>query len=359
MSNMKSEVLAGVSRRAFVLGGTSLAASMMTGCQTVATPPHPILDQTMSIDLHAHLSDSIRLGSLTGSQVSGVVNTVSVDSVIIGKRSNGSLYQKREPGKDELYKSTRRRLADGRRQMEAAGVSEVRTVAEIRAAYAARKKFAILGIEGGDFATEDPGRIQEMYEFGIRTIQPGHYTDGPFTDIQTSEFRHSGLSDRGREFIREMNRLGMLVDLAHMSFDASKQAMEFMTAPAMFSHGIISFDRGRIMRKTRVFGTHYAKMIAQSGGVLGMWPVIFGRGNFQSTLQQFAENTVRAIDLMGIDHVSVGTDMFGATLSLKSYRDWNSYVDVLGTLGVTRPDMEKLLSGNFMRIFAAATAKSA
>src|SRR5262249_59348066 len=97
----------------------------------------------------------------------------------------------------------------------------------------------VMAVEGGDFLEGRLDRVQEAYERGVRSIQLVHYRVNELGDIQTEPARHGGLTLFGRDVIREMNRLGMLVDVAHAPFDVVPAAVGTSREPLLLSHTLL------------------------------------------------------------------------------------------------------------------------
>ena len=343
-------------RRRFLAGGAAFAATALGGCATVSPDRrcNPVLCQGPSVDMHAHFLTADALGGFTESHVSGAVHAIIADWPIVARRKGRYPVQVGEPLPDQLYHWTGTRLQTVIAQLRSHDIPVATTAAQV-----GDGKFAILAIEGGGFANEDLGRIEEMHAAGVRLIQPAHYTLGPFTDIQTREPRYHGLSPRGRELIRELDRLGVIVDTAHMTFRAAEQTLENATRPVVFSHGHVVLEAASLGDDTRAMGTEFARLIASSGGVIGMWPKMSRSRHINTSLAAFARHTVRVMDLLGPDHVGVGSDLGGFRSVMGSYSDWDAFVEHLLVAGASQGDARKLLGGNFMRVFAAATRRAA
>jgi len=117
----------------------------------------------------------------------------------------------------------------------------------------------------------------------------------------------TGLSQEGRELVREMNRLGIVLDLTHLSDRSSLEAIEISEKPPIFSH---SNPRSRV-DLLRNITDEQIKRVAAKGGVVGLTvfpPLNWGGGNTLPTLDDYLDNMEYVIDLVGIDHVAVGTD---------------------------------------------------
>lgn len=95
---------------------------------------------------------------------------------------------------------------------------------------------SLIGIEGGHCIEESLGTLRQLYELGARYMTLTHSDTIPWADSATDDERHGGLTSFGEEVVREMNRLGMMVDLSHVSIPVMKQAIAVSEAPVLFSH---------------------------------------------------------------------------------------------------------------------------
>ena len=111
-----------------------------------------------------------------------------------------------------------------------------RTADEVEAAWRANKVASLLGMEGGHSIASSLGVLRMMYALGVRYLTLTHSKNTPWADSATDEPAHGGLTDTGRDVVRECNRLGMLVDLAHVAVSTMDDALDVSTAPAFFSH---------------------------------------------------------------------------------------------------------------------------
>ncbi|MFQ5932893.1 MAG: dipeptidase, partial [Nitrospiraceae bacterium] len=229
-------------------------------------------------------------------------------------------------------------------EINAGKLVQIHTPPEIVRAQVQGRPGAILAVEGGDFLEGRIERVQEAYDKGIRSIQLVHYHINELGDIQTELPRHNGLTSFGAEVIREMNRLGMVVDLAHATFDMTKAAVEVTSRPVMLSHSLIGSSHPRLISKD------HARLIAKTDGVIGAWAV---RGP-RSTFSRYIDHIEKLVDAGGIDHVGIGTDMDGAPLVI-TYEEWPKIPAALLARGYSRNDVAKVMGGNFMRMFKAVS----
>jgi membrane dipeptidase len=205
-------------------------------------------------------------------------------------------------------------------------------------------------VEGGDFLEGRLDRVEEAYGRDVRSIQLVHYRVNELGDIQTEPPRHGGLTPFGKDVIREMNRLGMLVDLAHLTHDGVRDAVAVTRKPVMLSHTVLETPFARAISRG------HGQLIANNGGVVGIFPV-------NSTYRGFSgyiTHIERMIEAIGIDHVGIGTDMDGISpasfLAWDDYRDWPSIGAALLSRGHSAEDVAKVTGGNFRRVFAAVAA---
>ena len=172
-----------------------------------------------------------------------------------------------------------------------------------------------------------------------------HYHVNHIGDIQTAPAVHSGLTPFGKRAVKEMNRLGMIVDLAHATYETTRDAVAASSQPIMVSH---SFLADETIQNPRLLSPDHARMVAETGGLIGTWPTGIGNPDFAS----FIERTLRLVDLVGVDHVGLGTDMDANYKPVfTNYRQMPYLPAALKQRGMGEGDIKKLLGGNFMRLF--------
>lgn len=138
------------------------------------------------------------------------------------------------------------------------------TAAEIRRAKKAKKVCALMGIEGGYAIENSLYALRDFYRLGIRYMTLTHNVSHDWADAHRGEVKNNGLSDFGKEVVREMNRLGMFVDISHVSEKVMNDVLDISTAPIMASH---SSARG-INDHTRNVSDAVLKRVAKNGGVI-------------------------------------------------------------------------------------------
>jgi len=210
----------------------------------------------------------------------------------------------------------------------------------------------IISAEGGDFLEGRLDRVAEAYtRWQLRHLQLTHYRVNELGDIQTEAPVHGGLTPFGADVIRACNRLGIVVDVAHGPYDLVKQAAAVTTKPLVLSHTSLS---NAPRERSRLISPDHARVIAGTGGVIGIWPPM---SSFPD-MPALAAGIARMVDVVGIDHVGLGTDMGGLVgpAIFASYRDLPALAAALLARGFTLAEMRKLLGGNYRRVFTASLA---
>ena len=203
---------------------------------------------------------------------------------------------------------------------------------------------AFLSCEGGDCLEGNVGRLDDLYQRGVRSFQLVHYAQNALGDLQTQPPVHNGLSTFGRDVVRRANRLGMLVDVAHAAFSTVKATVDSTTAPIVLSHSHLQSESSP---HPRLITVEHARLVASTGGVIGAWP--FGFAN--RTFADFVDQTMRLVDAVGVDHVGLGTDMdsnFKPVFS--TYRQLPDWIAALRAMGLSEGDVAKIAGGNALRV---------
>jgi membrane dipeptidase len=312
------------------------------------------------VDMHTHsagagfartprydLADHMRRG-----RMSAVCLCHSADGPVIRRPpSGGRIRQYRDPEPGELYQFTRQRLAFMDSLAAPSGMARVLTPADLEAAKAAGRPALIETIEGCHFMDGRLERIGEVYGRGVRQLQIVHYMPSELGDQQTEDAKWGGLSPLGADTIRECNRLGIVVDVAHASFELVKQAAGISKVPFILSH--TSLATGPLQPYTRLISADHARLMAQVGGVIGVWPAAY---QFVDA-RDWVAGIARLVDIAGVDHVGIGTDMEGGVNEVwDDYADLPAVVDLFLRRGFSPADTTKLIGGNYVRVFRQAAA---
>ena len=193
-------------------------------------------------------------------------------------------------------------------------------------------------------------RVDEAYETqALRHLQLTHYRVNELGDIQTAASVHGGLTDFGAAVIGRCNTLGIVVDVAHGPYDLVKRAAAVTTKPLVLSHTSLSDSPGP--RSRRITADH-ARLIAGTGGVIGIWPPSTEFPDMAS----LAAGMARMVDVVGVEHVGLGSDMLGLLVPaiFSSYRQLPMLAAALRQAGFQPAELAKLLGGNYARVFKAS-----
>jgi membrane dipeptidase len=268
----------------------------------------------------------------------------------------GDMVYHRHQGPGSAYVDTVNQLADARARMRRQGVRLVTKAAHIPTAVdPGRPPGAILAIEGGD-ALE--GRIENLNRFyaqGVRMITLVHYTPNRLGDIMTQRPVRGGLTRFGRQVVEGMQRWGMIIDLAHADDKTVRGVLAAASAPVVDSH-TSPRPRGLSRRRTTRLRTwRTMELIAKAGGVICTWPLAYaGPGVNRLTFLDWAAEIRLMKERLGMAHVGLGTDGGGRIPRLiRGYHDYRSLprlVAAMGRVGLSRPDIEAYLGGNFLRV---------
>ena len=206
----------------------------------------------------------------------------------------------------------------------------------------------MVSFEGADFLEGRIERLDEAYQrWALRHLQLTHYRPNELGDIQTEPSVHGGLTQFGVEVIRRCNQMGIVVDVAHGTFELVKKAASITTKPLVLSHTSLT-DRPAAWTR-RILPDH-ARAIASTGGVIGILPVV---GYFPNMVA-YADGFARMVDVAGIDHVGLGTDLLGlvGASTLVNYNDLPQLAAALRSK-FSPEETAKLLGGNYRRVFQA------
>jgi membrane dipeptidase len=311
----------------------------------------------MAVDIHSHAGNLIRAsygrdslvdiaGPMRKGGLSVVCLAIVADSPVINA-SSGRIRPNRDPRPGELYAFSKVQFGKVHEIARAQSMSFIKTAGDLRAARSGQPA-VIVTSEGGDFLEGKIDRVDEAYQrWQLRQLQLTHYRPNELGDIQTEPSVHGGLTDFGAEVIRRCNALGIVVDVAHGTFELVKRAVATTAKPLVLSHTALS-DRPNPW--TRLITSAHAKAIASVRGVIGIWPVAE-----IANIRSYVDNIARMVDAAGVDHVGIGTDQLGllGQSCMPSYADLPRLAAALGTK-FTGDETAKLLGGNYRRVFEAS-----
>jgi len=267
------------------------------------------------------------------------------------------------------------------------------------------KKFAVIGIENGYPVGENIGNIETFYDLGVRYITLTHIEHNQLSDSTTMEHgaepEHGGLSRLGIEAVAEMNRLGMIIDITHVSMKAMMDALEHTRAPVLASHSCVR----AVYDHARNIGDEQLLALKENGGVVSLVGLsLFVREDgpgraaelqrlresqgFPTDLFEFLEafyeadasareaymevmavidaeyppagvrdlidHVDHAVNLIGIDHVAFSADFFLDAFTIDGWENAGMAPNLTLELvrrGYTEEDIAKIWSGNFLRVW--------
>lgn len=259
----------------------------------------------------------------------------------------GTLTPVRDFDPGEAWAYYRTQLANLRALVASGDVAWVRAPDDVAAARAAGQVGAILGVEGADFLQDDLGRVEQCFADGVRVLTLVHYfRGGVIGDVMTAPPVHGGLTPFGRDVVQEMNRVGLVVDVSHSSERTAYDALEVSTKPLLITHTDVA-EGG--LDNPRFVSEGLARSVAGAGGAVGAWPAGIRLG----TLEDFVERIVALVDLLGEDHVCIGTDMDANHKPVfETYAKMPLVVGGLLRRGMSEEALTKVVGGNFLRVFA-------
>lgn len=276
--------------------------------------------------------------------------TVVPDALFLGFSIFSGIVQNKTPAPNEVNISFNKQLDRVLIKLEKNDVKIVRNVSDLDEA-ATGVPHAVLTSEGADFLEGDLSQITHAYNKGIRHVQLVHYMRNLVGDMQTDKPVFNGLSDFGKSLIGALNKTGILIDVAHSTPNSIDQALELSKAPLIWSHSFVSdletsWTVGGY--KSRGLPISHAKKIAAHGGAVGLWAL---GASYGGNLEGYANEIMRMVDLLGVDHVMFGSDEdglpFGAVM--KDLIDLRRVVAILDKRGMNSETLNAVAFGNYAR----------
>jgi len=345
---------------AVVAGGGAARADAQAASAEPLAAAVALLRDNISVDVHTHAgpdgitsrtappSDEIARSMRTGRLAVLCLADVP-DSPILGRNAQNVLAAVRVPEPGLLWKYHLDRLGWADELVAKHGIRRALTLADVKAAHAAGQPAIILDVEGLDFLEKKLERLEESYARGVRTMQLVHYTPNDLGDFQTGAVVHHGLTPFGADVIRACNKLGVVVDVAHATSDTVKQAAKVATRPLLLSHTALrgSKAQGATPLTERQVTADHARAIADTGGSVGIW-------HFFPSVELYVDGLKEMVDVVGVNHVSIGTDTSRGTGLFPRYDHFPQLVNAMLKGGFTPADTAKIIGGNYLRIFAAS-----
>jgi membrane dipeptidase len=329
-----------------------------------------IVAKTIGIDTHNHVDVPLTAEAMPGPDIdlAGDMKQSGLSAICMTFATD---YQ---PG--DSYDRFMKGLASSDRQLERNRMKRALNAADVVSAHQHHQPTAIQAIEGAHFLEGHLERAEEAYHRGLRHFGLLHDSDAkvPLGDVYTNPPRYGGLTEFGAQVVRECNRLGMLIDLAHASMQTTAAALKITKTPVIVSHTGLDTRLGSDphmaqMMRPRLISKEHAKLVADAGGVIGVWT------HLSDTPLDYAKNVRALVDVVGIDHVCIGTDTKLTTPTPRpggpppgrpgerTNLAWAGQqagfyfvvVDAMLKTGFTPKEISRFGGGNYLRIFAKAT----
>lgn len=277
------------------------------------------------------------------------------------------------------------------------------TASDIRRIHREKRVASLIGVEGGHQIGDSLAALRQFYALGARYLTLAHKKNTDWSDSASESPAHNGLTPFGREVVRESNRLGMMVDLSHVSVDVMRQAIQTSVAPVIFSHssaralvdnsrnvpddvlqlvrdngGIVMvtfsdhfvssecmiWEADRLAQRARnglpPYGGLYLSQPARAQAAMSAWESSHPRP--QATLAQVADHIEHIRDVAGIDHVGIGSDFEGIDVPPVGLEGVDRFPALLAELmrrGWSDKDVAKVAGENMLRVMSAVEAVSA
>ena len=361
-----------------------------------------LLSRTLLIDGHNDLpweirTDSAHPGDVAAYDIRGHVRGQTDLPRIRAGHLGGQFWSIYIPGeiKDSGYARVQLEQFDIARRMIAQYPNDmefVTTADGIERAYRRHKFASLLGMEGGHAIENSLGALRIYYELGARYMTLTHNVTLDWADAALDTAAHGGLTRFGEEVVREMNRLGMLVDLSHVSPGTMSDALNVTQAPVIFSHSsaraivdhprdvpdsilarlrqnggvvMVTFVPGFISRAIRDSQESFQAQLQQlTAGITDTAQRRQIRRDFQATHQlphatvaDVAAHIEHVRDVAGIDHVGLGGDYDGTDVLPDGLSDVSGYPLIFAELirrGWSDADLKKLAGQNVIRVLRQA-----
>jgi membrane dipeptidase len=261
-------------------------------------------------------------------------------------------------------------------------IRPVQSVDDIHRAKAERQVGVILGFQNTSPFEDDLRTIEVLYRLGVRVCQLTYNTKN-LVGEGCLERNDGGLSHFGIDVLREMNRVGMLVDLSHVGYRTTMDAIDMSARPCAFTHVGCQAITGGARNKN----DEQLRALAARGGVVGIFPMPrYITSSLPATLDDYLRHIDHAVGLVGIDHVGIGTDhveghgreffdrmQFGkGTAALFEYKDFaleQAYPDEISSIaklanltaalltrGYPTDDVKKIMGANWLRLYGQVWA---
>ncbi|MGD8699026.1 MAG: dipeptidase [Gemmatimonadales bacterium] len=247
------------------------------------------------------------------------------------------------------------------------------SASDIERAFGAGRIASLLGMEGGHAIENSLGALRAFYQAGVRYMTLTHSNSIDWADSATDTALHDGLTRFGEEVVREMNRLGMLVDLSHASAATMHDVLDVAEAPVIFSHS----SARALTHHPRNVPDDVLRRLPENGGVVMVTfvePFVNNasmewydlpraeresRDQPRATLQDVADHVEHVRDMAGVAHVGIGSDFDGISRGPAGLEDVSKFPNLLAELsrrGWSEEELAMLAGENVLRVMREAEA---
>ena len=239
---------------------------------------------------------------------------------------------------------------------------------DVRAAWQRGRIASLFGAEGGHCIDGSLGVLRQLGRLGVRYLTLTHNENTPWADAATDEPEHGGLTDFGRDVVREMNSLGMLVDLSHVAATTMHDALDVTTSPVIFSHSACR----AVNDHPRNVPDDVLERLPANGGVLMVafvpsfvsekfaewWESDQSAPQPKVTVEDVVSHVEHARDVVGVEHIGLGSDYDGFPTFPEGVDDVSGYpvlLDALAERGWSSRDLARLMGDNLLRVLDATS----
>jgi len=382
------------SRRAVLQGLTAAGGAALLGPSMLANAwgqeaidPRvaKLVADTISVDMHNHdgqptfaKTSADRKPDPTDVDLSGEMKKAGLSAICLTYAVD--IY--RTPQKDDWYQYHLQCLEYDDRLLAKSGMRRALTVTDLKAAHASKTPIVIQACEGAHWIEGKLERIEEAYKRDLRLMQLPHQMHdlvAPLGGLQQlivppggvqsgTPANVTGLTPFGADVIRECNRLGIVVDMAHADEETVMGALKVTQQPLVVTHTALDSEVARSADlyvgnpglKARLASKTYAKAVADAGGIMGIWRIF-------PTAKDYVTGIKQMVDVVGVDHVGIGTDTSLARGSGGPVPGTNniwpdekngflySVVQEMLTQGFEPDEISRIAGGNYLRLFGEVT----
>lgn len=226
----------------------------------------------------------------------------------------------------------------------------LRDYSDINKELDAEKIACLLHLEGAEALGTDEEILRILYRLGLRSIGLTWNNRNLLADGVGEGKYAGGLSLKGRQIIKEMSKMGIILDLSHISEKSFFDALDYYDKPVLVSHA----NARALCNHRRNLNDSQLKALALNGGVIGVNQVADFVKKEQPSIDDLLDHIVYIADLIGVDHVGLGSDFDGADkIVMKGIEEYANWESLLSARSFTQQEIEKILGKNALRVIKA------